>query len=76
MFSLMDSNFFDTLLNFCPTRSLDLLFLELMLESLWQSSDSDDESDEEKSSLLVAAASLISLGGPSSSLLSSEADSN
>merc|ERR1739842_34241 len=76
MFSLIISYRLDTSLILLPTRCLGLLVLELMLESLWQSSDSDDESDEEESSLLIGAASFIIFGGPSSSLLSSEADSN
>ena len=76
MFSLIESQSLDTLLIFLLTRCLDLLFLELLLESLWQSSDSDDELEEEEFSLLIGMYSSIFLGGPSSSLLSSEADSN
>ena len=76
MFSFMTSHCLETLLILLSTCCLDLLFLTLKPESLWQSSDSDDASDEEILSLSVIAGNFICLGVPSSLLLSSDADSN
>ena len=76
MFSLVISICFDTSLIFLPICCLDLVDFDRMLESLWQSSDSEDESAEVGSLLFVLVGSFINFGGLSSSLLSSDADSN
>ena len=76
MFSLRVSTWLDISLSFLPTCCLDLLGLDRMLESLWQSSDSDEELVEGCSSIFLLIGSFISFGGSSSSLLSSDAELN
>ena len=57
-------------------KANDIEWLKSKIAEANQSESSDDESDEEEFSLFILLANFISLGGPSSSLLSSEADSN